>query len=94
MILGLLSINSYLPAAHSLKDKRRILRKVVDRIRYRHNVSIAEVGDNEIWQRASLAVCMVANDSAFVDSALSKILNEIEKSLEGEIVDYTIDLSR
>ena len=94
MILGLLSINSYLPAAHSLKDKRRILRKVVDRIRYRHNVSIAEVGDNEIWQRASLAVCMVANDSAFVDSALSKILNEIEKSLEGKIVDYTIDLSR
>ena len=94
MTLGLLSIETYLPSAHSLKDKRSILRKVIDRIRHRHNVSIAEVGNNDLWQRASLAVCMVANDSAFVDSALSKILREIENNLDGEIVDYTIDLSR
>ncbi|MFH1892412.1 MAG: DUF503 domain-containing protein [Candidatus Zixiibacteriota bacterium] len=94
MTLGLLSIETYLPSAHSLKDKRSILRKVIDRIRHRHNVCIAEVGNNDLWQRASLAVCMVANDSAFVDSVLSKILREIENNLDGEIVDYTIDLSR
>ena len=94
MILGLLSIELYLPAAHSLKDKRSILRKVIDRIRHKHNVSIAEVGNNDIWQRASLAVTMVANETAFVDSALSKILGEIERNLDGEIVDYSIDLNR
>ncbi len=94
MIVGLLSIEAYLPTAHSLKDKRRILRRVLDRIRHKHNVSISEVGDNDVWQRASIAVCMVANDSAFVDSALSKIVTEIEKYLEGEIVDYSMDLGR
>jgi len=94
MIVGLLTVETHLPSAHSLKEKRRILRKVIDRIRHRHNVSIAEVGNNDIWQRASLAVCMVSNDSAFVDSALSRIVNEIERSLEGELLDYKIDLSR
>jgi uncharacterized protein YlxP (DUF503 family) len=94
MTVGLLNIVLYLPASHSLKDKRRILRKVIDTIRHRHNVSIAEVGDNDVWQRAELAVCMVANDAAFVDSALSKILNQIERNLDGEITDYSIDLSR
>ena len=94
MTLGLLSIELYLPTAHSLKEKRSILRKVIDRIRHRHNVSIAEVGNNDIWQRASIAVSMVSNDSSFVDSALAKILAEIERNLDGEILDYTIDLHR
>jgi uncharacterized protein YlxP (DUF503 family) len=94
MTLGLLSIELYLPTAHSLKEKRSILRKVIDRIRHRHNVSIAEVGNNDVWQRASIAVSMVANESAFVDSALSKILSEIERNLDGEILDYKIDLHR
>lgn len=94
MIVGLLTVETYLPSAHSLKDKRRILRKVVDRLRHRHNISIAEIGNNDIWQRASLAVCMVSNDSAFVDSALSRIVNEIEKALEGELLDFSIDLRR
>jgi hypothetical protein len=94
MVVGLLSIEAYFPAAHSLKDKRRILRGVLERIRNRHNVSVAEVGNNDIWQRASIAVCMVSNDRSFVDSALSKILTEIENNLDGEIVDYTIDLQR
>jgi len=94
MILGLLTIETYLPSSHSLKDKRRILRKVIDGIRHRHNVSIAEVGENDVWQRASIGVCMIANESAFVDSALSKILNEIERNLEGNIIDYSIDLNR
>ena len=94
MIIGLLSIEAYLPSAHSLKDKRRILRKVMDGVKHRHNVSIAEVCENDVWQRAAIAVCMVANESAFVDSALSKILNEIERNLEGEITNYSIDLGR
>jgi uncharacterized protein YlxP (DUF503 family) len=94
MIVGLLSIETYLPVAHSLKDKRRVLRKVIDGIRHRHNVSIAEVGRNDTWQRAQIAVCMVANDSAFVHSALSRVFNEIEKNLDGEIIDYSIDLNR
>jgi uncharacterized protein YlxP (DUF503 family) len=94
MTLGLLSIEIYLPTAHSLKEKRSILRKVIDRIRHRHNVSIAEVGNNDVWQRATIAVTMVSNDSSFVDSALSKILSEIERSLDGEILNYTIDLHR
>jgi uncharacterized protein YlxP (DUF503 family) len=94
MVLGVLHIETYLPAAHSLKDKRRILRKVIDSIKCRHNVSIAEIGQNDLWQRSSIAVCMVANESGFVNSALSRILNEVEKNLEGEILDYSIDLSR
>ncbi len=72
MVVGILRLTLYIHGASSLKDKRRVLRKVVDRLRSRFNVSVAEVGENDVWQRAVVGISAVANDKSFVNEVLDK----------------------
>jgi uncharacterized protein YlxP (DUF503 family) len=72
MVVGILRLTLYIHGAASLKDKRQVVRKVVDRLRSRFNVSVAEVGDNDIWQRAVIGICAVSNDHSFVNEVLDK----------------------
>src|SRR5438445_6980873 len=72
MVVGVLRLTLYIPGASSLKDKRQVLRKVLDRLRSRFNVCAAEVGDNDNWQRAVIGICAVANDHSFVNEVLDK----------------------
>src|SRR4051795_7442296 len=72
MVVGVLRLTLYVQGASSLKDKRQVVRKVVDRLRSRFNVSVAEVGDNDIWQRAVIGIGAVSNDHSFVNEVLDK----------------------
>ena len=72
MVVGLLRLTLYIHGASSLKDKRQVLRKVTDRLRSRFNVSVAEVGDNDVWQKAIVGIAAVANDHSFVNEVLDK----------------------
>jgi uncharacterized protein len=74
MILGTLSVRLRLRGNRSLKEKRRIVKSLVTRIHNRFNVTIAEVGDNDLHQSAVLGVACVANDSAHVHSVLDRVL--------------------
>jgi uncharacterized protein YlxP (DUF503 family) len=49
-----------------------VLRKVTDRLRARFNVSVAEVGENDVWQKAVVGIAAVANDRRFVNEVLDK----------------------
>jgi len=92
MTVGVLRIRLGLFAARSLKDKRRVVKSLKDRLAGRHNVSVAEVDDLEHWQAATLGLAMVANESRFVESALSKIVDEIRAHPEAALLDYKIEL--
>jgi uncharacterized protein YlxP (DUF503 family) len=72
MVVGVLRLTLYIQGASSLKDKRQVVRKVTDRLRSRFNVGVAEVGDNDIWQRAVIGIVGVANDHSFVNEVLDK----------------------
>ncbi len=72
MVVGVLRLTLYVHGAASLKDKRQVVRKVTDRLRSRFNVSVAEVGDNDVWQRAVIGIAAVANDHSFVNEVLDK----------------------
>ena len=63
----------------SLKDKRQVVRKVTDRLRARFNVSVAEVGEQDRWQRAVLGLSVVAEDRRHADAQLEKILHAIDE---------------
>jgi uncharacterized protein YlxP (DUF503 family) len=78
MIVGICHLDVIIPENHSLKGKRHVLRKITDRVRSRFNISIAEVGDNELWQRSQLGLSIVGNDRRFVNSYLDKVVNFIE----------------
>lgn len=76
MVVGVLRLTLYIHGAASLKDKRQVLRKVTDRLRSRFNVSVAEVGDNDVWQRAVVGIAAVANDHSFVNEVLDKCVRD------------------
>jgi len=78
MIVGICHLDVIIPENHSLKGKRHVIKKITDRVRSRFNISIAEVGDNELWQRSQLGLSIVGNDRRFVNSYLDKVVNFIE----------------
>ncbi|MFN8060648.1 MAG: DUF503 domain-containing protein [Vicinamibacterales bacterium] len=78
VVVGLLSVELYLPSCHSLKDKRMVLRSVKDRLK-KFNVAVAEVEHLDMWQRGGLGVVAVSNERDHVDRTLRAALDEIER---------------
>ena len=77
MIVGLCTVELYLPESQSLKAKRQVLLSVKDKVRDRFNVSIAEVGDQDLWQKAVLGIASVANERKHVNQVLDQVVNLI-----------------
>lgn len=73
MTIGLLSVSLSIPESRSLKDKRAILRSLKDRIMHRMNVSVAEVGKQDLWQSAEMAFVTVAAEKVVVDQRLAEL---------------------
>ncbi len=75
MHIMLIQLDLHIPDAQSLKDKRREIKSIKDRLMSRFNVSVAEVGELELWQQAKLAICAVSNDRAYLEQQFSAIEN-------------------
>ena len=78
----LLTIELVIPHAQSLKDKRREVRGLKDRIRNKFNASVAEVGYQNKWQRAVLAVCLVGSDKRQLVSDTARIRTLCEEATD------------
>ena len=76
--LMLLTVSVHIPQAQSLKQKRAVLKSLKERVRYKFNVSVAEVGGLDKWQRAVLAFAIVGNDKRHMDSCLQSLKSFIE----------------
>ena len=92
MVVGVLRLTLSIPGARSLKDKRQVLRRLVERARSRYNISIAEVGDNALWQRAQVGVTAVANDHSFVNQVLDKVVRDVEGSEGALLLDRELEI--
>ncbi len=78
MTVGVLRLVLYLPENHSLKGKRSVLRTIKARVRNKFNVSIAEAGDHDMWQRGLLGIAQVGTDEPFCDAALREVVRFID----------------
>ena len=93
MNIGVCRIELRLPENLSLKGKRRVLKSIITRVRSRFNVSVAEVGNQNLWQLATIGICCVSNDSRYTNEVLSKVVDFIVDSrFEVEILNYEIEL--
>ena len=82
-----------MPENQSLKDKRKVLKSVISRVRNSYNVAIAEVDDQDTWQLATLGIACVSNDAQQNNKVLSKVVDFISQSrLDMEILDYEIEI--
>jgi uncharacterized protein len=78
MIVGIVSIQLHIPAAQSLKDKRRVVQAVVARMHERHRVSVAETAFHDAHQRAEIGVAAVGKSESEVERLLERLRDEIE----------------
>lgn len=93
MHLGVCRIMLHLPDSGSLKEKRQVARSLSARIRNQFNVAVAEVEDQDLWQRLTLAVCCVSTDPAHANEVVSKVVAFIEESRRDlELLDYQTEI--
>lgn len=86
MTVGVLSIRLIIPGSHSLKDKRRALRSIKDRLRTGFNVSVAEVDCQDVWQTAVLAVAAVGADRGVVEGILDNVSKLVRQGRDVDVV--------
>jgi hypothetical protein len=92
MVIGVCRLDLLIRESQSLKEKRRMVKQIIDRVKHRFNVSIAEVGNNDLWQSAQLGLCLVSNDRRFTNSSLDTILDFIETINVAEVVKSDIEI--
>ena len=92
MVIGVCTIELYLPDNQSLKDKRQIVNSIKGKLQHRFNISIAEVDHFDVWQRATLGITMVSNEHEYVNRELHKLIHFVESSsVASYFMDFTIE---
>jgi hypothetical protein len=91
MPVGVLTLEIQLPYAHSLKEKRAVLRKMRDRLRARFNVAVAELDHEDVWQHATLGVVSISDSQILLESVFRQVLAESEKILGDDVADHTLE---
>ncbi len=77
--------------AFTLKEKRRAIKRLKDRIAHRYKVSVAEVGLQDVVQSAELGICAAANERRHLESLLSKVVDLIRSHPRTQMVDYHLE---
>jgi uncharacterized protein len=81
MIVGVSIFELHLPASRSLKDKRRVVKSLIDRVHQRYRISVAETGFHDLHQRAEIAVAAV---TAGGESEMERMLDEVRNLVESD----------
>ncbi len=92
MIIAAAMITLLIPENDSLKGKRRVIKSVIERVRHKFDAAVAEVGDNDLWQKARIGVALVGNDSHLLETRLQQIMKFVENQHLAEIIDSQVEL--
>ncbi len=92
IIVGLCTVELFIPESRSLKDKRKVLLSLKDRLREKFNLSVAEVDGQDLWQKAVLGLACVADEGRYVNQVLDQALNVIRSVPVVEIVQSRVEL--
>jgi uncharacterized protein YlxP (DUF503 family) len=92
MPIGLLTLEIHIPDAHSLKDKRQVLRSLKDRLRHKFNVAVAELDHQDTWQDSVVGVVTLSGTAAHVQKSLRTVLADAERQLGRDLVDHDIEI--
>lgn len=92
MVVGILKIEFHLHDNRSLKGKRKIVKSMVDKVKHRFNVAVAEIGSNDKWQKIELGISAVGNDRRHIDSSLTNVLAFLDSLYLAEIVNSKTEI--
>jgi uncharacterized protein YlxP (DUF503 family) len=91
MVIGTLRVELLIREARSLKDKRRVLSSIKDRLRHQFNVSVAEVDHEENYQHAALGIALVTNEARYAQQLLQQILQFLRVHAVAELTTYELE---
>ena len=92
MVVGTGLVTLRLHDCRSLKAKRKIVKSMINRLRNNFNASVAEVGSNDIYQKAEIGFSLAGNDATLINSKIDKIFNLAEDMGLAEIVDTEMEI--
>lgn len=92
MVVGVCRIEILIEEAFSLKDKRQILRSIIQRLKDKFNASVAETGFQDIWQRAEIGIACISNETSLVDSMMASMVNFVEYDGRVVMADYSTEI--
>lgn len=92
MVVGTGVIDLRIPGCCSLKEKRSVLSRIIRRTQNTFNVSIAEVGDNDLWRQARIGFCVAGNDKPYINAKLDHILRFIDQLDVAQVVRSRIEI--
>lgn len=91
-VLGLLHVALRIPLCSSLKEKRGVLKPRIHYLRSKFNLAVAEVGDQDVWRSAILAIATVSGEKNVVESTLAQALEYFDTRPDLEVLDHRIEL--
>ena len=94
MYVSCCSIKFLLHGNHSLKGKRRIVRTLKDRLKNRFNVSVAEIGNQDVWQSLHMGIVAVNSDPKYLEGQVNRVVDAIEKMHLAEITDCQTQITQ
>lgn len=92
MIIGIMEIELYIYEANSLKEKRRVIKSLIERLKSRYNISIAEISLCDTWNKSIIGLGIVSNSSTQINKVLSKVFEFIENDTRVEIIKHNIEI--
>ena len=92
VVVGVCRIALRIAGNDSLKGKRSVVRRIIDRTRNKFNTAVAEVGDLDEHRRASIGFAVVSNDAGHANSMLDNVTSFVSGLTEAEIVDRSVEL--
>lgn len=92
MVAGLGIITFRLHDCRSLKGKRKVVKSIISQLRNNFNVAVAEVGSNDIYQRAEIGFAVVGNDRTVINSKIDKIFNLADELGLAEVIDSEMEI--
>lgn len=92
IIIGVARAELSLPGAKGLKDKRRLIKSLVERARQRFRVSAAEVDHHDTWRRAAVGFACVSTSTRHAHEILSEIANFVEHQDDVVLMDFQVEI--
>jgi uncharacterized protein len=91
-IVGLLHVALRIPVCNSLKEKRSVVKPCIHHLRRELNLAVAEIGDQDVWRSAVLAMTTVSNDKTVVESTLREAREYLDRRHDLEVVDVNAEI--
>ncbi len=92
MVIGVCTIELMVTDSNSLKDKRQVIKSLIDRIRHRFNVSASEVEHQNLWRMAGIGIACITTDQQFASTMLNKVIELVEGEPRVMVTDCRMEM--